>query len=156
MRSAGRRIDQGYGLVTGLEPIVFIGGPRWRGWLQLGLGAAFGSRPERRGSGHLPGNAVTVSANHQFIVLIQLAFDHAHTVDADAVGTAEIAHNQEIRNLSNTAVPPGDLPRIDLDIALRVSANQQDRLIDQDTWSVREGYELCRHGAAHRLSLLRW
>jgi hypothetical protein len=123
MRPAGRRIGQGYRLVTSLELLVFIGGKRWRWCLRLGLGTALGTLP-RRGSRHLPGNAVAVSANHQFIVLIQAAFDHTHAVDPDAVGTAEIPHDQVVRNLSDTTVTPGDLPRIDLDIALRVSADQ--------------------------------
>ena len=56
----------------------------------------------------------------------------ADAVDADAVGAAEVADDEVIADLGDAAVAAGNLARRDLDVALGVAADEQDRLVQPD------------------------
>src|SRR5439155_121034 len=143
------RVGQWYGFVARLQHSVIIGGDGLRRTLRLGLDWDVLLRPRSRFRRLVPTDAVAQSANRQLIVMIQTSFEHTDAVDPDPIGAAQIAYHQIIGHLSDTAVTPGDFARIDLDVALWVSADQEDRLIHNQSRSVRQGHELCRHGTAH-------
>src|SRR5665213_3221740 len=93
----------------------------------------------RLGRDGIPADAITVAADGQFIAWRDAAFDDAHAVDANAVGAAEIADNEVIADLGDAAVTARDLARINLDVALGMPANEQDRLIQPDARAFAQG-----------------
>jgi hypothetical protein len=74
---------------------------------------------------------VSMAADCELVSWADAAFDHADAIDADAIGAAQVAHHQIVMNLCDTAMSAGNFARVDLDIALRMSAEQQDRLIQK-------------------------
>jgi len=84
-------------------------------------------------------------ADSQFVAGLQPTLDDSDTVDSNAVGAIEVSDDEIIIDLSNAAMPPGDFPRIDLNIAFGMAAEQQDRLVHQDVWTIIQGDELGWH-----------
>jgi hypothetical protein len=82
-------------------------------------------------------------ADRQFIAGFQEAFLHAHAIDADAIGAAQIADDKIIVDLGNTAVPAGNLARGDLDVTLLMPSDEHDWLIQKDVGAFAHGHELC-------------
>ena len=85
-------------------------------------------------------------ADGQLIAALQMTFDNADAVNANAVGAAQIAHDQVIPDLSDAAMPAGDLGRFELDVTFRIAAQKQDGFIQQNAGSAADGLELRRHG----------
>jgi hypothetical protein len=75
-------------------------------------------------------------ADGQFVPGVELTFDHADTVDANTVGAVQIAYDQKRSHLGDTAVAPGNFPGFNLNVAFRMTANQQDRLIQHDVGTI--------------------
>ena len=91
-------------------------------------------------------NLVPEVAECEFIARFQVAFLHLRTVDFHAVRTAQIADHESSIHLGQTAVPAGDLLRIQLHVAFLMAAEQQDRLVDQDRRAIGEREQIKRHG----------
>src|SRR6266851_2043116 len=82
--------------------------------------------------GCVPSESIAIIADRQLIAIGQPALGDADTVDPHTVGAAEVADDKVIVDLGDDAVLAGDFAGIDLDVALGVAANQQNRLVQQD------------------------
>src|SRR5262249_377038 len=74
----------------------------------------------------------------------------AQAIDANAIGAAQVAHDQIIVDLGDAAVPPRDLAGGQLDVALLVAPKQQDGFIEQDARAIGQRQELRGHESTHR------
>src|SRR5207237_431197 len=107
-----------------------------------------GSRTNGRRRGHrrlVPGDAIAVVADGQLVPGLEPSFRDAHPVDADAVGAVQVANDEVVIDLGDAAVAARNLARIDLDVALWMAAEEQDRLVHQDAGSFVQRHELSRH-----------
>src|SRR5262249_8187269 len=91
------------------------------------------------------GHLVAVVADRQLVAGAELALDDADPVDADAVGTVEVADDEVVVDLGDAAVPAGDLARVDLDVALGVPPDEEDRLVHEDAGPVVQRHEMSWH-----------
>jgi hypothetical protein len=83
-----------------------------------------GSRQER-----IPPDLIALIADGQLIAAFQIALQNAGSVNANAVGAAQIPDDQGFSDLSNTAMATGNLRGFELDVTFRVPAQKQDRFI---------------------------
>src|SRR5262245_15949930 len=125
-------IDQRYRFIASLQHIVVIVRDRLHGTQRFRLDTYSLVWRARGNQCSVPRDTVPESSDHQFVVLVQTTLEDADAIDADAVGAAQVAHHQIVCNLRDTAVAPRNLARVNLNVALRMSADQDDRLIDQD------------------------
>src|SRR5262249_51791659 len=86
-----------------------------------------------------------MAADRQLVSRPQPAFEDPDAVDADAVGAAQVADDEVVADLGETAMAEGDLAGFDLEVALGVPAEQQNGLIHQDAGSFRQSDQLRRH-----------
>ena len=84
-------------------------------------------------------------ANRQLISRVEVPLVHPNSINADAIGAAQIANHQMIVNLRDAAVSAGDFSRRNLNIAFLMAADQKDRLIQQDAGPFGQGHELRGH-----------
>jgi hypothetical protein len=82
----------------------------------------------------------------EFIAGDKLPFGDALTIDLHPIRAAQIANDEVIVDLGNHAVPPRHLLRVQLHIALFVTAEKQDGLIDLNARPIVEREEMRRHG----------
>jgi hypothetical protein len=101
----------------------------------LGLLDSFGGLVYRD-IGPIQLHLIPMAADGEFIPGLNAAFHDAHAIDANPVRAAKITHDKKIMNLGNAAMTTGNFARVDLDVALRMSAEEQDRLIQQDARAV--------------------
>jgi hypothetical protein len=101
----------------------------------LGLLGSFGG-VVHRDIGSIQLHLVPMATDGELIPGLDAAFHDAHAIDANPVRAAKIAHDKKIMNLRYAAMTPGNLARVDLDVALRMSAKEQDRLIQKDARAV--------------------
>ena len=90
----------------------------------------------------VPGYSVAMVAQRQLVALLQTTFDNANTVNTYAVGAVQVPDHEVVLHLGDTAVPSRDFSRIDLDVALGMPAEQQDRLVQQNAGAFVQGHEL--------------
>src|SRR5262249_33605205 len=127
-RAFARRFRQRHRFLAGFEQIVRHRLGWRRKWRQLTPNCSVPDSPRwRRGQG-IPENLVAVAADGQFVAGFEIALQDADAVDADAVGAAQIPHDQVIANLGYAAMPAGNFARNQLDVALLMTAQQQDGL----------------------------
>src|SRR5262249_2984423 len=93
----------------------------------------------------LPADLVARTADGDLIVSAKLSFLNPDAVDADAVGAAKIANDQIVLNLRNATMAARDLARVDLNIALGMTAQEKNGLVEQDVGAFSQGHKLCRH-----------
>src|SRR5262249_2858318 len=78
-------------------------------------------------------------ADGDFVAGMQVPLQHPLTVDADAVRAAQIADYQPAADLSDAAMTPGDLARVELNVAFGVTAQQQNGLVQEDIRRIGQG-----------------
>lgn len=120
-------IDQSQ-IVEGYQFDVFIG--RRLGWTRLSGGPDDGSNVVgRRGSTFATIDDVP---NRNLVAGFELRFFDWETVQPQSVPTTEVANDNPLVRNPHAAVPSRDLRQIDPNIALGMSANQQNRTLQCD------------------------
>jgi hypothetical protein len=86
-----------------------------------------------------------VVADGKLVPFREVAFHHTNAIDPDAVRTTQIAHHQLIAHLRHAAMSPGDLAGVELDVALGIATEEENRLVNNDLESLGEADELNGH-----------
>jgi hypothetical protein len=86
-------------------------------------------------------------ADGQFVTGVQPAFQGSDSIDANAIGAAQVANDQIISHLSDATVTPRHLARVDLNVALGIPPDEEDSLIHHDARTGGKGHKVCGHTA---------
>jgi len=97
----------------------------------------------------IPPDLIALISDSEFIAPLQIAFQNANPVDANAIGAAKIAHDQRLSDLGDAAMTARNLGRFELDVAFRIPAQKQDGFVQKNAGSAVYGLELRRHRNAH-------